>query len=93
MGVNKTTVRAVLPTPQPSAVTGQQSPRADEWLTANEAAQHLKVKSRTLLRWARQGKIKGYVLSGVSRHVWRFRLVDLDATMLLASVCPEGKGQ
>jgi excisionase family DNA binding protein len=56
-----------------------------EWLTATEAAQHLKVKPRTLLLWVRQGKVKGYKLSGTKRHVWRFQRADLDAA-LFASV-------
>ena len=34
-----------------------------EWLTAKEAADHLRVKARTLLSWTRQGKINGYALS------------------------------
>jgi len=55
------------------------------WLTATEAAQHLRVKPRTLLLWARQGKVKGYRLSGTLRHVWRFRQSDLDATMVASS--------
>jgi excisionase family DNA binding protein len=59
------------------------------WLTAEEAAKHLKVRTRTLLLWARQGKVKGYVLSGPRRHLWRFRRVDLDATLELPSVRPE----
>ena len=59
------------------------------WLTAEEAAAHLRVRTRTLLPWARQGKVKGYVLSGVRRHVWRFRQVDLDDSLELPSVCPE----
>jgi excisionase family DNA binding protein len=54
-----------------------------KWLTAEEAAAHLKVKNRTLLLWARQKKFRGYVLSGTKRRVWRFRKADLD-TMLLA---------
>jgi excisionase family DNA binding protein len=53
-----------------------------EWLTAAEAAQYLKIKVRTLLLWARQGKVKGHVLSGTQRHVWRFRREDLDAAFL-----------
>jgi excisionase family DNA binding protein len=56
----------------------QDQPRT-EWLTAQEAAAHLRVKTRTLLLWTRQGKVKGYVLSGTRRHVWRFRCDDLDA--------------
>jgi excisionase family DNA binding protein len=55
-----------------------------EWLTASEAARYLKVKVRTLLLWARQGKVKAFALSGTKRHVWRFRQADLD-TMLLES--------
>ena len=62
---------------------GGVSAREAEWLTAEEAAIHLKVKPRTLLHWARQKKIRGYVLSGIKRRVWRFRKADLD-TMLFA---------
>lgn len=51
------------------------------WLTASEAADYLKVRTRTLLVWARQGKVKGHTFSGVSRHVWRFRREDLDAAL------------
>jgi len=37
-----------------------------EWLTANEAAQYLKVKTRTLLQWVRESKIlrTGYPACG-----------------------------
>jgi len=55
------------------------------WLTADEAAQYLQVKPRSLLRWVREGKIKAYALSGIKRRVWRFRREDLDST-LFASV-------
>jgi excisionase family DNA binding protein len=51
------------------------------WLTATEAAQHLKVKPRTLLLWVNQGKVKGYKLSGTKRHVWRFQREDLDSAL------------
>jgi excisionase family DNA binding protein len=62
----------------------QQNVRSDalEWLTATEAAQHLKIKPRTLLLWVRQGKLKGYKLSGTKRHVWRFQRAELDAALL-----------
>jgi len=56
------------------------------WLTANEAAQHLRVEPRTILAWARQGHIKGYVLSGSKRITWRFLKTDLDATLRLPAV-------
>jgi excisionase family DNA binding protein len=56
------------------------------WLTASEAAQYLRVEPRTLLMWARQGRVKGYVLSGTQRVTWRFRAEDLDATMSPPSV-------
>jgi excisionase family DNA binding protein len=48
------------------------------WLTATEAAQHLKIKPRTILQWVRQGKVKAFALSGTKRRVWRFRREDLD---------------
>jgi excisionase family DNA binding protein len=59
-----------------------------EWLTASEAAEYLKVKPRTLLLWVRQGKVKGFALSGTKRHVWRFRRHDLDAALLDSAVLP-----
>jgi excisionase family DNA binding protein len=57
-----------------------------EWLTASEAAMYLKVRTRTVLLWVRQGKLKGYALSGAERHVWRFRAADLDRMMVEPSV-------
>ena len=57
-----------------------------EWLTVAEAAKYLKVKSRTLLLWVRQGKVKAFALSGMKRHVWRFRKTDLDAALLESPV-------
>lgn len=52
------------------------------WLTAAEAARHLKIKTRTLLFWARSGKIKAHSLTGTKRHVWRFLQSDLDAILI-----------
>lgn len=43
-----------------------------EWLTADEAAKYLKVKTRSLLLWVRQGKVQAYPLSGTKRRVRRF---------------------
>jgi excisionase family DNA binding protein len=57
-----------------------------EWLTATEAASYLRVKPRTILLWARQGHIKGHMLSGTARVTWRFRRSDLDATLAPPSV-------
>ena len=65
-----------------------QRPKFSDWLNADEAAEYLRVKRRTLLLWARQGKVKGYRLSGSTRHVWRFLPSDLDATLESPSVCP-----
>jgi excisionase family DNA binding protein len=53
-----------------------------EWMTAAEAAQHLKIKQRTLLMWVRQGKLQAYALSGTKRRVWRFLRADLDNALL-----------
>jgi excisionase family DNA binding protein len=58
-----------------------------DWLTAGEAAEYLKVKKRSLLLWVRQGKIKGYALSGTKRRIWKFRREDLDSA-LFANVIP-----
>jgi excisionase family DNA binding protein len=58
------------------------------WLTAAEAAAYLKVKSRTLLLWVRQGKVKGFALSGTRRRVWRFRQSDLGAAVMESPVLP-----
>jgi len=52
-----------------------------EWMTAPEAAAYLKVQTRTLLMWTRNGKIKAYSLSGTKRRVWRFLRADLDAAL------------
>lgn len=65
-----------------------QIPIHSEWLTAKEAAQYLKVKSRTLLLWVRQGKVKAFALSGTKRRAWRFRKQDLDAALLESGVLP-----
>jgi len=62
-------------------MTDQQS----AWLTAAEAANYLRVKPRTILLWARQGHIKGHILSGTRRVTWRFLRSDLDATLHIAS--------
>jgi len=64
---------------------------ANGWLTASEAATYLRVKVRTLLLWAREGKVRAYALSGTKRHVWRFRAADLDA-MLVGPSVPCSKG-
>jgi len=56
-------------------------PQTALWLTANEAAAYLRIAPRTLLAWARQGRVKGHVLSGIERQTWRFRQADLDACL------------
>ncbi len=60
--------------------------QASQWLTVGEAARHLKIEPRTLLLWARQGKVKGYILSGTERVTWRFLRSDLDATLRVPAV-------
>lgn len=53
-----------------------------EWLTANEAAQYLKVKPRTVLKWAKHGSIPAHALSGCRRVTWRFLKSELDSAIL-----------
>jgi len=55
------------------------------WLTANEAGHYLKVSPRTVIRWAREGRIKGHRLSGHRRITWRFLQSDLDAMLSMPS--------
>ena len=65
---------------------------AIDWMTTDEAASYLKVKPRTLLLWSRQGKVKGYPLSGTKRRVWRYRREELNAAVfgdpVICSVTP-----
>ena len=63
----------------PDLMTTQTS----EWLTAAEAAQHLRVEPSTILMWARTRHLKGYILSGTRRITWRFLRSHLDATLAL----------
>jgi excisionase family DNA binding protein len=51
----------------------------DKWLTAREAAAHLRVAHRTILLWAKTGRIPAHPLSGNQRVTWRFRASELDA--------------
>jgi excisionase family DNA binding protein len=62
------------------------------WLTVQEAAAYLKVKPRTLSRWAREKKVPAHSLSGLERNVWRFQKIELDAMLCVSSVGPaEGR--
>ena len=63
-----------------------------EWLTATEASLYLKVKPRTVLQWAKQGRLKGYRLSGTKRCTWRFLRADLDAKMTPPSAADDHGG-
>jgi excisionase family DNA binding protein len=56
------------------------------WLTAAEAAAHLKVAPRTLVRWARMGRIPAHRLSGTGRITWRFLRSELDGMLGASSV-------
>ena len=64
-----------------------------DWLTANEAAAYLKVKPRTILSWAKQGRVPGHPLSGSQRVTWRFLRSELDAMLALPSAAEHGRVQ
>lgn len=53
----------------------------NQWLTATEAALYLKVKPRTVLKWAKTGEIPAHPLSGSKRVTWRFLKSELDAML------------
>lgn len=74
--------------PQSSSQLAHAMPH--RWLTAKEAAEYLGINPRTLLLWARQGRIRGYVLSGIKRHVWRFLLSDLEHFVIHNQVTGNG---
>ena len=56
----------------PSVARGPFDAERPTWLTASEAAQYLNFKVRTILLWARQGRLKAYALTGTQRRVRRF---------------------
>jgi excisionase family DNA binding protein len=64
----------------------------DGWLTAQEAAEYLKIRPRTLLLWARQGKIPAHRLSGIQRCIYRFLRRELDLMLGMSSAEPAGGG-
>jgi excisionase family DNA binding protein len=63
---------------------------ATEWLTANEAAEYLKVKPRTILKWAKERRIPAHPLSGSKRVTWRFLKSELDAMLSPPSAAGDG---
>jgi excisionase family DNA binding protein len=65
-----------------SAVRGPFGTERATWLTAGEASAFLNFKVRTILLWARQGRLKAYALTGTQRRVWRFLQADLDAIVM-----------
>jgi excisionase family DNA binding protein len=64
-----------------------------EWLTATEAARHLKVKPRNVLKWAKEGRIPAHALSGFKRITWRFLKSELDAMLNPPSAAELGRVQ
>ncbi len=59
-----------------------------QWLTSGEAAAYLRIQPRTLLLWARQGKVPAHRLSGIRRCAWRFLKHELDAMLAASSGGP-----
>ena len=60
-----------------------------EWLTATEVSRYLKVKPRTVLKWAKEGRIPAHPLSGSQRITWRFLKSELDGAMLASPSAAE----
>jgi excisionase family DNA binding protein len=60
-----------------------------EWLTAREVAVYLKVAHRTILEWAKTGRIPAHRLSGTARVTWRFLASELDGAMMSAPSAAE----
>ena len=68
-----------------SMIPGTQS----VWLTAREAALYVRVSHRTILEWAKTGRIPAHRLSGTDRITWRFRAEELDGVMMAAPSAAE----
>jgi len=64
-----------------------------QWLTATEVSRYLKVKPRTVLKWAKEGRIPAHPLSGSKRVTWRFLKSELDAMLALPSAAELGRVQ
>ena len=78
--------------PEFQLLDNRQFEKRTAWLTANEAAEYLKVKPRTVLKWAKGGRIPAHALSGCKRVTWRFLKSELDSAML-ASPSAAGSGR
>ncbi len=63
------------------------------WLTGREAAAHLRVSHRTILKWAKEGRVPGHPLSGSKRVTWRFLKAELDAMLTLPSAAEHRRVQ
>lgn len=61
-----------------------------QWLTATEAALYLKVKPRTVLKWAKEGRMPCHPLSGSKRITWRFLRSELDGMLTPPSAAEPG---
>ena len=62
---------------------------AHTWMTSAEAAEYLRLSPRTIIELARDRKIPGHILSGITRHTWRFRRDELDRFMMGESAVSE----
>ena len=60
-----------------------------EETSVHQAAQYLRVAHRTVLEWAKTGKIPAHRLSGTQRCTWRFRAHELDDAMMAAPSAAE----
>jgi excisionase family DNA binding protein len=61
------------------------------WMNAREAALYLRVAHRTVLEWAKTGRIPAHRLSGTLRVTYRFRAAELDAMLCPPSAAENGE--
>jgi excisionase family DNA binding protein len=54
-------------------------PEGERLLTAREVPELLSVSAETVLRWTRQGRLRGYRMPGTTRGRLRYRRVDVEA--------------
>jgi helix-turn-helix protein len=72
-------------------MTGQTS---EPFVTADDVAEHLKVKRRQVLEMRRKGIIPAHPLgTGKHRKVWRYRISEVDAAVLSGARKPSASNE
>jgi hypothetical protein len=58
------------------------SMQLEPFVDAIAVAAHTGKKPRTIMKWARQGRIPAHPFSGTARRTWVFKLSEIDSYIL-----------